>query len=231
MGNAKSKSTMVYEALRDAIVAGRYTPGYRLTISTLAKEFGVSAVPVREAIRWLQAEGFVEYTHNVGAQVTQIDVTKYADSLRVLALLEGMATASSAPHLTGADLATARKLNDEMRFVVGMPVFDSANYRKLNEQFHAVLTSASPNSRLISLMKREAERVALMRRTSFEFDAQRSMTSVQQHHELLNLIEGGADATEIEIFARQHKLASLERSLNTLTDTEPVAGTETTTAT
>ncbi|WP_394263483.1 GntR family transcriptional regulator [Trueperella sp.] len=213
MGSQKSKSARVYEQLRDAIVTGRYTPGYKLTISTLAKEFGVSAVPVREAIRWLQAEGLVEYTHNVGAQVTHVDVSGYADSLRVLALLEGMATASSAPHLSESHIEEARKLNDDMRVVVAAPIFDSANYRKLNEQFHAVLTSQSPNSRLINLMNTEAERVSLMRRSSFAFDAQRSIASIDQHSHLLDLITSDATSREVEIYARDHKLASLERSL------------------
>lgn len=213
MGMQKSKSAGVYEAVRDAIVTGRFSPGYKLTISTLAKEFGVSAVPVREAIRWLQAEGLVEYTHNVGAQVTHVDVSGYADALRVLALLEGMATASSAPYLNESHIDEARKLNEDMRYLVDAPVFDSANYRKLNNDFHAVLTSQCPNPRLIDLMNIEAERVSLMRRTSFEFDEQRSTSSVEQHSHLLKLMTTGATAQEIEAYARAHKLESLERSL------------------
>ncbi|MDP9806462.1 DNA-binding GntR family transcriptional regulator [Trueperella bonasi] len=213
MGMQKSKSAGVYEAVREAIVTGRFSPGYKLTISTLAKEFGVSAVPVREAIRWLQAEGLVEYTHNVGAQVTHVDVSGYADALRVLALLEGMATASSAPYLNESHIDEARKLNEDMRYLVDAPVFDSANYRKLNNDFHAVLTSQCPNPRLIDLMNIEAERVSLMRRTSFEFDEQRSTSSVEQHSHLLKLMTTGATAQEIEAYARAHKLESLERSL------------------
>lgn len=209
----RSKSATVYETLRDAIVSGRYSPGYRLTISTLAKELGVSAVPVREAIRSLQAEGFVEYEHNVGAKVSKIDVTKYADSLRALAVLEGAATASSAPFLTTAQLDEAQRLNEHMRILVDAAHFDSANYRSLNGKFHTVLTSASPNTRLLDLMTTEAERVTLMRRTSFSFDVQRSMLSIEQHNHLLELITTGADSREIEMFAREHKLASLERAL------------------
>ena len=217
MGIQKSKSAKVYEQLRDAIVTGRYSPGYKLTISTLATEFGVSAVPVREAIRWLQAEDLVEYTHNVGAQVTDVDVNRYADSFRVLALLEGMATASSAPHLNASHISEARELNDDMRHLVDAPIFDSANYRRLNQQFHGVLTSQSPNSRLIKLMNTEAERVSLMRRTSFSFDSLRSMSSIGQHSHLLDLITSDANSREVEIYAREHKLASLERSLQNAT--------------
>lgn len=216
MGNQKSKSVGVYDELREAIVTGRYSPGYKLTISTLAQEFGVSAVPVREAIRWLEAEGLVEYTHNVGAQVTNIDVSGYADSLRVLALLEGMATASSAPYLTSAHIEQARKLNVKMRSIIDASIFDSATYRKLNLEFHAVLTSQSPNSRLLNLMNTEAERVALMRRTSFAFDAQRSILSIEQHSHLLELIVSGAKSRDVEMAARDHKLASLERSLKSV---------------
>lgn len=212
-----SKSTQVYEELRDGIVNGRYSPGYRLTLSTLAKEFGVSTVPVREAIRWLQAEGLVEYTHNVGAQVSQIDVSGYAESFATLAYLEGVATALAASAITPDDLERAHTINNEMRVLVEALTFDSAAYRRLNGEFHTLLCAPCPNSRVLTLLTAEAERVTLIRRSSFAFDPQRSSISVEQHAHLLELIESGADAQIIESYARQHKLASLERSLASAT--------------
>ncbi|QOQ39610.1 GntR family transcriptional regulator [Trueperella pecoris] len=209
-----SKSSAVYEELRDGIVNGRYSPGYRLTLSTLAREFGVSTVPVREAIRWLQAEGLVEYTHNVGAQVSQIDISGYAESFATLAYLEGVATGLAAKELSADQIARARGINAEMRYLVQANQFDAAAYRRLNGKFHSLLCSACPNTRVLTLLTAEAERVTLIRRSSFSFDSKRSSASVEQHSHLLDLIESGADAETIEAYARQHKLASLERSLH-----------------
>ena len=68
-GGPLSKSESVYRELRSRIISGRYNAGYRLVLDQLAREMGVSAVPVREAIRRLEAERLVTFTRNVGAEV------------------------------------------------------------------------------------------------------------------------------------------------------------------
>ena len=208
-----SKSNQVYARLRTRIIDGYYSPGYRLVLSSLATEFGVSTVPVREAIRWLEAEGLVEYTHNVGAQVSTVDASSYAESMTVLALLEGSVTALSAPHLTQDDLEEAEAYQREMLALTESPSFDSNAYRRLNGHFHRVLCLRCPNERMQSLMTNEAERVNRIRRTSFKFTADRSRHSIDQHEHLLTLIRTGADAEEIELYAREHKMASLNEAL------------------
>lgn len=209
---------MVYSQLRTRIIDGQYSPGYRLILSTLADDFGVSTVPVREAIRWLESEGLVEYTHNVGAQVSTVDASSYAESMIVLAHLEGAVTALSAPHLTEADLEEAEHYNRDMRVLVESANFDSNAYRRLNGHFHRVLGIRCPNERMHTLMSTEAERVNRIRRTSFKFTASRSILSIEQHAHLLHLIRTGADATEIEMYAREHKLRSLYDALNKIDD-------------
>ena len=72
-----NKHEQAYRVLRERIVNGVYVPGYRLVIDALALELGVSAVPIREAIRRLEAEGWVVYRPNTGAQVASIDVAQY----------------------------------------------------------------------------------------------------------------------------------------------------------
>ena len=64
-----TKQERVYRAIRERILSGAYGPGYRVVIDALAEEFGVSALPVREAIWRLEAEGLVVYRPNAGAQV------------------------------------------------------------------------------------------------------------------------------------------------------------------
>ena len=211
--SSTSISDLVYNQLRTRIIDGYYSPGYRLVLSSLAAEFNVSTVPVREAIRWLEAESLVEYTHNVGAQVSTVDAAGYAESMNILALLEGAVTALSAPHLTEADLDEADACNREMLALTESPSFDSTAYRRLNSRFHDVLCGRCPNERLHSLMTTEAERVSRIRRTSFKFTASRSHHSIDQHSHLLDLIRSGAEADEIELFARAHKLTSLREAL------------------
>ena len=101
-----SKSTRAYEWIRDRIRFHEYTPGHRLVIAPIAEALGMSAVPVREAIRRLEAEGLVTFEHNVGARVALVDEQEYVHTMQTLGLVEGLATALSAPLLLDADLET-----------------------------------------------------------------------------------------------------------------------------
>jgi DNA-binding GntR family transcriptional regulator len=84
------------------IVEGTYTPGYRLVLAKIAEDLGFSVVPVREAIRRLEAEGLVKFERNVGATVSGIDPTEYLYTMQTLSIVEGAATALSAPLIGGS---------------------------------------------------------------------------------------------------------------------------------
>ena len=103
----ESKSQRAYRFLRERIDDGRYVPGYRLVLGQVAAELDVSVVPVREAIRRLEAEGLVTFERNVGAQVALLEETEYLHTMQTLALVEGAATRLSAPHLTPDHLRRA----------------------------------------------------------------------------------------------------------------------------
>ena len=94
-----TKQERVYRAVRERILSGTYGPGFRVVIDALAEEFGVSALPVREAIWRLEAEGLVIYRPNAGAQVAPADPGAFDDEMSVLAVIEGYATALAAPLL------------------------------------------------------------------------------------------------------------------------------------
>ena len=98
-----SKSQLAYEHLRERITRGGYGPGYRLVLDQLARELGMSVVPVREAIRRLEAEGLVTFERNVGARVAAIDPVDYRDACQTLAIVEAAAVALAQPHLAAAD--------------------------------------------------------------------------------------------------------------------------------
>jgi N-methylhydantoinase A/oxoprolinase/acetone carboxylase beta subunit len=73
LNNQVSKHERAYHLIRSRIIDGSYAPGHRLIIDALAGELGISQVPVREAIRRLEAEGRVVYRHNSGARVAPAD--------------------------------------------------------------------------------------------------------------------------------------------------------------
>src|SRR3954453_12489536 len=110
----RSKSQRAYLWLKERIAGEELTPGYRLVLASVANELDMSVVPVREAIRRLEAEGLVTFEQNVGARVSMIDDTQYRHSMETLAILEGAATALAARHLTADDLRQACALNGRL---------------------------------------------------------------------------------------------------------------------
>jgi DNA-binding GntR family transcriptional regulator len=199
-----AKSEYAYRSIRERILAGDYARGARLVLDQLARELSVSVVPVREAIRRLEAEGFVTYQRNVGAQVIGIDLDQYSHAMESLALLEGYATALSAPVLEAADLDRAREANARMRH--SLDPFDPVGFTTGNREFHEILCSRCPNTHLRSMIGREWSRLDMLRRSSFTFVPERAERSVEEHDILLQLISVGAPAEQIESFARNHKL-------------------------
>ena len=210
--SAESKSERAYRFLRERIDDGRYVPGYRLVLAQIAAELEVSVVPVREAIRRLEAEGLVTFERNVGAQVALQKEAEYLHTMQTLSLVEGFATALSAPLLTADQLARAREVNERMHRT--LEDFDPHRFTGLNREFHAILVEPCPNPHVLDLVHRGWNRMRVLRDSSFAFVPGRARDSVAEHARILDLIEQGADPLEIELAARRHKAATLDAVLD-----------------
>ncbi|GGD70640.1 GntR family transcriptional regulator [Microbacterium murale] len=208
---APSKAEQAYTILKTKIMDGVFAPGHRLVIDQLGREYNISSVPWRESLRRLEAEGWVDIVPNVGALVKTFDTGSWKRSIRLLARLEGLATALSAVNLTADDLAKARGLNRDMADALAN--FDTIRFGRLNRQFHIVLCSRCDDERLSELVETEWTRMDIIRRSAFWYAPGRAMASLSEHDELLDLIESGADAETIETAARRHEIATLDAVL------------------
>lgn len=208
---AGSKSQQAYQAVKARIVEGTYTPGYRLVLGSIAKDLGFSVVPVREAIRRLEAEGLVTFERNIGATVAGIDPTEYLYTMQTLSIVEGAATALSAPLIDAVAIARARAVNEQMRECLDH--FDPVRFTQLNQEFHSVLFEHCPNPHILDLVHRGWNRLAALRSSTFRFVPGHARDSVVEHEALLTLIETGADADSIEKAARLHRSATLDAYL------------------
>ncbi len=206
-----SKSQQAYEFIRSRITDGSYTPGYRLVLGQIAREQGVSVVPVREAIRLLEAEGLVTFERNVGAQVAMLDPTEYEVTMQTLGLVEGFATALAAPTLSVVALRRARAINEEMKD--SLRHFDPTSFTRLNLEFHTMLFESCPNPHILDLVHRGWVHMEALRASTFSFVPGRAHESVAEHDAILTLIETGADPLTIELCARNHRLATLSAFL------------------
>jgi len=208
---ALSKSEQAYRLIRERIDSGRYVPGFRLVLAPIAGELGMSVVPVREAIRRLEAEGLVTFELNVGAQVALLEETEYQHTMETLALVEGAATAFMAPSVTADQLRRAAEINERMR--QSLENFDPHRFTELNLEFHSVLFETCPNTHVLDLVHRGWNRLKALRDSSFSFVPGRAHESVQEHDEILRLLADHAPVLEIELAAREHRLTTLHAVL------------------
>jgi DNA-binding GntR family transcriptional regulator len=203
-----NKAERTYATLRRRILVGTYEPGHRLVLDALAREMGVSPVPVREALRRLEAEGWIVYTRNVGAQVAPVDDERWEQEMRVLAILEGHATALAAPHMLPADFRSLSGVNDHLASAVhGEDMLEASN---LNREWHGVIYGRCPNAYLVQVIGETQERMDAIRPTVFARNPERGPESVAEHAAILDLLEGSAPFDDIERAAREHKVRTID---------------------
>jgi DNA-binding GntR family transcriptional regulator len=203
-----NKQERTYTVLRDRIHAGAFGPEARLNIDALARELGVSAIPVREALRRLEAEGWVKFQPNVGAIVAPLDATAWEQQMIAVAILEGVATAEAAPRLRPADFAKVRKLAAEMEQIAAEG--DMGKFSRLNRRLHATILARCPNAYLLELLDQTNQRLDRIRDTMFTYLPERSKRAVAEHEHLIGLLLEDGDPAEIERYARWHKLQTVE---------------------
>ncbi|MFJ8544115.1 GntR family transcriptional regulator [Streptomyces sp. NPDC093586] len=150
----------VCTAIRDDIVAGVHGRGSRLTEELLARRYGVSRVPVREALRTLEAEGFVVTRRHAGACVAEPTEQEAADLLETRTLLEPLGASRAARRRTEAHLKVLRGLvrlgRERSRQGHG------EDLRALDGWFHETLAQAAGSPSLTAMLTQLRRKIAWM---------------------------------------------------------------------
>jgi DNA-binding GntR family transcriptional regulator len=202
-----NKQERTYTILRDRIHSGEFQPLARLNIDALARELGVSPIPVREALRRLEAEGWVRFQPNVGAIVAPADATTWEQEMVAAAILEGAATADAAARLRPSDMARLRSIAAEMEQVASAD--DSVRFAALNRCLHATIVARCSNAYVVELLEQTYTRLDRARSTMAAYMPGRLACALAEHARLLDLLESG-DSAEIEQYARWHKMQTVE---------------------
>jgi DNA-binding GntR family transcriptional regulator len=202
-----NKRQFAYQVIRNRILDGSYVPGQRIIIDQIAKEVKSSHIPVREAIHQLESEQLIDYEPNVGAIVKGINDTLYMDTLQVLALLEGYATALSAEHITPEGILHLYDINEKM--ADHLKNYELDKISDCNREFHYYIYSFCPNNLLISKIKELWERLDVVRHSGFRFFPKRTPHSIEEHRHIIKLLKEKADSFAVEEYTRNHKLNTL----------------------
>jgi DNA-binding GntR family transcriptional regulator len=178
--------------LRRRIVDAQYLPGERLTEDRLAEDFGVSRNPVREALRVIEAEGFVEMQPRRGAVVSSPSATSMRDMFAVRALLEPMAARLAADRARPEDLRGLRQLLEDARDATERG--DLVRVAELNSALHSRVFELSGNRWLVQFS------IAMYRHVHWVFRLgaeARAAHSWEEHVRLVEALEAhDADAAE-----------------------------------
>ena len=191
-------SERVAEALRRAIAAGRYQPGERLVEGRLAQDFGVSRIPVREALRMLAAEGVVDVQPRYGATVATLSREAAREMIEVRATLEGLNARLAARHREPELLNAVTKVLQRGNAAAAAGKLDQLT--RYNGDFHDLLAKAGSNSVLGDLMRTLRERTQML---FPPLDAEQARRTWDEHAAILQAVIAG-DAELAELLAERH---------------------------
>lgn len=138
----------VLSLLRNDILSGTYQPGAKLRQDEVAKRFGVSTTPVREAFRGLRSEGLVSIDANKGVVVKGLTVNDVAEIYALRILLEPILAKKAVNSITPESLQAAQIIHDQM-----CAATDPHQWSVLNREFHLQLMMSEESSRLYEIVK------------------------------------------------------------------------------
>ncbi len=188
--------TQAVATLRQAIIDGRLGPGTRLVERGLGEMLGVSRTLVREALRQLEAEGWVSNADSKGPAVTVLTAESARQLYEVRRALEGLAAERAAALASPAQVAQLRESLDAMREHVAAG--DMLAHQAEIEVFYAILLRAGGNPLLAELIAAQRGQLAQLRRLSLAQPA-RALASIADKQRLVDAIARGDGAAARQI--------------------------------
>ena len=197
---------VVAEKIRLAILNGELRAGEWLRQERLAQEFGVSQMPVREALKELAAEGLVEHVPYRGVRVIAFSADDVADLYAHRTFLEGRAAGFAASAITREELAELRDLHSQMSQLLDPSAL--TEYREGNRRFHQLIYSASRHTYLIRTLNQMWATLPTMLLANYATTAHtplptRDDIDVREHAAIIAALEA-RDADLAETLMRAH---------------------------
>ena len=198
MMDHRTKEERVADFLRERIIAGIYPRGSRLKQAEIAEELRLSITPVREALKMLEAEGYITRDSYKGAQVVPFDAEASGEILQLRLLLEARLVQGAIEKVTSADITELKALADEFRdaFAGG----DRAIARGVNYRFHRRLYDIADMPHTLHFVQ------ILWARYPFDLinaASGRGEEAVREHDEILNAFIA-RDASAAMLAMRKH---------------------------
>jgi len=205
-------------ALTDDIVSRRVVPGAALDEEKLAKRFGASRTPVREALRELAASGLVELRPHRAPIVVAVDQNRIAEMFDVMADLEALCTARAALAITAEQRGRLEVLHREMGEAVRNG--DATSYRAGNMDFHALIYDGSGNGYLREITLATRMRLGPYRGAQLE-SPHRLSASYAEHEAIVTAILRG-EGEKAAALMRRHLAVTQVTLAKLISTSEPI---------
>ena len=182
-----TKSEFIYQQVRREIVEGQLQPGQRLRLAELAERFGISEMPVREALRRLQHDDLIQFENHRGATVSDLGLERTIEIIAVRTYLEVFALTEAVPFHDEKSIKQLRALITSMRRIK-----DPDQYSDLNRRFHKLLIEPCPNAFVKTEIDGLWNKVWKTRGQSiFQLVPKRLVDATREHEEIFEAIVDG----------------------------------------
>jgi DNA-binding GntR family transcriptional regulator len=195
-----TKNDYVYQEIKRAILKKAYHDGERLVVSDLVKKYGVSPMPIREALTRLAHENYIELIPHVGAKVISFNQDQYKEIQQIRVELEVIATKLLAPVITDNQIAALETLMKEGNVFLreNTPI----NYTRWNKKFHLLVAEMNPNRALEEYIKNEWAKMEIVVSKSL-MEKWRVLESYHEHEQWYAALKA-RDSEKAESACRIH---------------------------
>jgi len=206
----------VCQQIITAIVKGEIPTGSKISETDLARTYGISRGPLREALRRLEGLRLIERKPHIGARVVELSVKELLEIYRVREALEGMACRLAAISMPQEEIDSLRALLDQHQQNIEQQEGQAYFQKEGDLDFHYRIVMASGNSKLQELLAADLYHLVRMYRYQFSLSSSRPTLALREHHQILDAIET-RDEELAELLMRRHISASrrnIESKLN-----------------
>jgi DNA-binding GntR family transcriptional regulator len=179
----RTTSDDIADALREAILQGHFQDGAELNQVAIAKHYGTSRVPLREALRQLQAEGLVSARAHQRAVVVGLSLDRVLEVMDIRIMLEGYLLERALPNITPERVAELRGVCDEMERIA-----DHAEWLRHNREFHQKLYAPSGATFTLAMATQLSGRIERYLYMWSRRGVQRAPEAGAEHHRILDAV-------------------------------------------
>ncbi|WP_295475067.1 GntR family transcriptional regulator [uncultured Pseudomonas sp.] len=207
MQDAETLAENVFRRIQAAIVKGEIAPGSKISEPELARTYGISRGPLREAIHRLEGQRLVVRIPHVGARVVSLDPAQMIELYEIRESLEGLACRLAAERMSQAQIDELRQVLDtherDEAFQAGVGYYQQEG----DFDFHYRIIQGSGNQALYRMLCGELYQLVRMYRIQFSTTPNRPRQAFAEHHRILDAI-ADRDGELAELLMRRHIGAS-----------------------